>query len=202
MKLYYSPGACSLAPHIALCEAGIACALEKVNLQTKQTETGADYRAVNPKGSVPALALDGGHVLTEAAAILQYLADQAPASGLAPPAGSFERYRLIELLNYVATEIHKGFSPLWNPKATAEWRAAALALLGARFDWLSAHLANRNFLMGETFSVADAYLFTVLSWSGHVGVDLGKWPVLGAFQARVGHRPKVQQALREEGLVA
>lgn len=202
MKLYYAPGACSLAPHIALCETGAAFTLEKVNLQTKRTESGADFRAVNPKGSVPALALDEGHVLTEAAAILQYIADQKPDAALAPRFGTFERYRLMELLNYVATEIHKGFSPLWNPKATPEWRAAALANLSARLDWLSSFLGGRSFLMGETFSVVDAYLFTVLSWSGHVGVDLGKWPVLAAYQARVGHRPKVQQALREEGLVS
>jgi glutathione S-transferase len=201
MKLYYSPGACSLAPHIVLCEIGATFDSEKVDLQNKKTASGGDYLAVNPKGSVPALALDGGHVLTEVAAILQYLADQKPAAGLAPPAGSFERYRLIELLNYVATEIHKGFSPLFNPKATPEWKAAAIATLSTRFAWLSKYLTGRTFLIDDTFSVADAYLFTVLSWSGHVGIDLGKWPVLSAYQARVGHRPKVEQALREEGLI-
>ena len=201
MKLYYSPGACSLAPHIAICEAGLPFAGEKVNLQTKKTESGGDFLQINAKGSVPALALDDGGVLTECAVILQYIADRAPAAKLAPPAGTFERYRLMEWLNYVSTEIHKGFSPLWNPKATPEWKAAAVALLGARLDWLARQLDGKPYLTGESFSVADAYLFTVLSWGAHVGVDLGKWPTLAAYQARVGHRPKVQQALREEGLV-
>ncbi len=202
MKLYYSPGACSLAPHIAICEAGLPFSGEKVDLKTKKTESGGDYLRVNPKGSVPALALDQGGVLTEAAVILQYLADQAPGARLAPPAGTLERYRLMEMLNYVSTEIHKGFSPLWNPKASADWKAAAHANLANRLGWLAQALEGKSYLMGDAFTVADAYLFTVLSWGAHVGVDLGKWPALAAYQARVGHRPKVQQALREEGLVA
>jgi glutathione S-transferase len=201
MKLYYSPGACSLAPHIAICEAGLPFAGEKVNLQTKKTESGGDYLRINAKGSVPALVLDDGAVLTECAVILQYIADRVPAAKLAPPAGTFERYRLMEWLNYVSTEIHKGFSPLWNPKATPDWKAAAVALLGSRLGWLAGQLEGKSYLTGESFSVADAYLFTVLSWAAHVGVDLGQWPALAAYQSRVGHRPKVQQALREEGLV-
>lgn len=202
MKLYYSPGACSLAPHIALCETGTPFTAEKVDLKTKKTASGGDYTAVNAKGSVPAIALENGQVLTEAAAILQYIADGKPETNLAPRAGTFERYRLMELLNYIATEIHKSFSPLWNPKASADWKAAAHANLATRFDWLSSFLGGKSYLLGEGFSVADAYLFTVLSWSGHVGVDLAKWPVLTAYQARVGHRQKVQQALREEGLLS
>ncbi|HVC02598.1 MAG TPA: glutathione transferase GstA [Steroidobacteraceae bacterium] len=201
MKLYYAPGACSLAPHIVLCEMGTAFTAEKVDLRTKKTAAGADYTAVNSKGAVPALALDDGRVLTEGAAVLQYLADQKPEAGLAPRAGSFERYRLIEVLNYVATEVHKGFGPLWNPRASAEWKAAAIANLGLKFDWLSTFLKGKTYLLGETFSVADAYLFTVLSWSGDVGIELGKWPVLAAYQARIAERPKVQQALRAEGLL-
>ena len=201
MKLYYAPGACSLAPHIALCELGAPFSLEKVSLKSKKTQTGADYLAINSKGSVPALALDDGRLLTEAAVILQYIADQKPEAGLIPRAGTFERYRVLEWLNFIASDIHKGFSPLFNPNASADWRAGALALLAARFAWLSRELAAKTYLMGETFCVADAYLFTVLSWSSHVGVDLGQWPVLAAYQARVGHRPKVEEALRAEGLI-
>lgn len=201
MKLYYTPGACSLAPHIALCELGASFSTEKVSLQTKKTETGADYTTINSKGSVPALVLDDGHMLTEAAVILQYIADAKPDAGLIPRPGTFERYRVLEWLNYIASDVHKGFSPLFNPNASADWRAGALALLAARFAWLSGQLAAKSYLMGESFSVADAYLFTVLSWSSHIGIDLGQWPVLAAYQARVGHRPKVQEALRAEGLV-
>ncbi|MDE1923821.1 MAG: glutathione transferase GstA [Gammaproteobacteria bacterium] len=202
MKLYYSPGACSLAPHIALCETGLPFTTEKVDLQSKKTATGADYRQINAKGSVPALALDDGQVLTEVAVVLQYIADRKPDAHLAPAAGSLERYRLMELLNYVATEVHKGFSPLWNPKASADWKAGAHANLAARFDWLSSTLKGKPYLMGAQFSVADAYLFTVLSWSSHVGVELAKWPVLAAYMSEIGHRPKVEQALREEGLIS
>lgn len=200
MKLYYSPGACSLSPHIVLNEAGVAYTAEKVDLKTKKTESGADFTAVNSKGAVPALVLDDGHVLTEGAAIVQYIADQKPASGLAPRAGSMERYRLLEILNYIATEVHKGFSPLFNPKASADWKAAAVAALEAKFTWLSGFLGEKKFLLGDTFSVADAYLFTVLNWTGHVKMDLARWPKLAAYAARVAARPQVQATLKVEGL--
>jgi len=202
MKLYYAPGACSLAPHIVLYEVGASFTTEKVNLKTKKTASGADYTAVNSKGAVPALLLDDGQLLTEVAVVLQYVADQKPDVALAPRAGSFERYRLLEILNYIATEVHKGFGPLFNPKASADWKAAALANISTRFDWLTGQLAGISHLLGERFSVADAYLFTVLGWSGHVGIDLAKWPVLAAYRARVGLRPKVQEALRAEGLLS
>jgi glutathione S-transferase len=201
MKLYYSPGACSLSPHIALMEAGLPFTTEKVDLRSKQTETGADFTKINSKGAVPALLLDDQQVLTEGAAIVQYIADRKPDSGLAPAAGTLERYRLIEILNYLASEVHKGFSPLFNPKASGDWKASAIAALGTKFDWLSGFIGTKPYLLGETFTVADAYLFTVLSWGPKVGVDLSHWPVLVAYQARVGHRPQVQAALKAEGLV-
>jgi glutathione S-transferase len=201
MKLYYSPGACSLSPHIALLEAGLNFSAEKVDLKSKKTESGADFTTVNSKGAVPALVMDDGKLLTEGAVIVQYIADQKPQSGLAPASGTLERYRLMELLNYIASEIHKGYSPLWNPAITADAKAAALAALDKKFTFLTAQLGDKPYLMGDTFTVADAYLFTVLSWSSHVGVDLGKWHALSAYLARVGHRPKVQEALKAEGLI-
>ena len=201
MKLYYSPGTCALAPHIVLLEAGLPFTLEKTDLKSKKTEKGVDYLTINPKGSVPALQLDDGQVLTEGPAIVQYLADQKPESGLAPRAGTFERYRLMEILNYISTEVHKGFAPLFNPGTSAEWKPALIDNLKKKFDWLSGFLHGRNFLIGESFTVADAYLFTVLSWSKHVGLDLGNWPTLAAYVARIGHRPKVQEALKAEGLI-
>jgi glutathione S-transferase len=200
MKLFYSPGACSLSPHIVLLEAGLPFTLEKTDLRTKKTAAGSDYYATNSKGAVPALQLDDGRVLTEGPAIVQYLADQKPESGLAPRAGTFERYQLMEMLNFITSELHKGYSPLFNPKISADWKASALANLGKKFDWLSGFLDNKTFLMGTAFTVADAYLFTVLRWSEHVGVDLAKWPVLTAYRARVGQRPAVQEALKAEGL--
>src|SRR5580692_4581114 len=166
MKLYYSPGACSLSPHIVLLEAGLPYTLVKTDLKTKKTEGGADYLSINSKGAVPALELDDGRVLTEGPAVVQYLADQKPESGLAPRAGTFERYQLMEILNYITSEVHKGFSPLFNPKISADWKASALANLEKKFDWLSAFLKGKNFLMGSTFTVADAYLFTVMNWTG------------------------------------
>lgn len=201
MKLYYAPGACSLSPHIVLLEAGLPFTVEKTNLKSKKTEKGTDYLTINPKGSVPALQLDDGQILTEGPAIVQYLADQKPESGLAPRAGTLERYRLMELLNYISSELHKNFGPFFNPSASADWKKAAIDNLQSRFDWLSRHLGDKAFLMGDKFTVADAYLFTVLSWCGHFGIELGKWPVLAAYVARVGHRPKVQEALKAEGLV-
>jgi glutathione S-transferase len=201
MKLYYSPGACSLSPHIVLFEAGLNFTAEKVDLQSKKTETGVDFTTVNSKGAVPALIMDDGKLLTEGAAIVQYVADQKPQSGLAPANGTLERYRLIELLNYIASEMHKGYSPLFNPDSTPETKAAAITALDKKFTFLTAQLGDKPYLMGDTFTVADAYLFTVLSWSSHVGVDLAKWHTLSAYLARVGHRPKVQEALKAEGLI-
>jgi glutathione S-transferase len=201
MKLYYFSGACALSPHIVLLEAGLPYTLEKIDNASKKTASGSDYLTINSKGSVPALQLDDGRVLTEGPAIVQYLADQKPESGLAPRAGTFERYQLMEILNYITSEVHKGFSPLFNPKISADWKASALAGLDKKFAWLSSFLGSKPFLMGSTFSVADAYLFTVLNWTGPLKIDLGKWPVLAAFQARVAQRPKVQQAMREQGLL-
>jgi glutathione S-transferase len=201
MKLYYSPGACSLSPHIVLLEAGLPYTLEKVDLKTKQTGKGTDYLTINSKGSVPALQLDDGRVLTEGPAIVQYLADQKPDSGLAPHPGAFERYQLMEILNYVSSELHKGFGPLFNPDTSAEAKAAAKTGIGKKFDWLTGFLGTKTYLLGNTFTVADAFLFTVLSWTGHVGIDLNKWPALAAYHSRIAQRPKVQQALKEEGLL-
>jgi glutathione S-transferase len=200
MKLYFSTGACSLSPRIVLMEAGLPFTAEKVDLKSKKTADGADYLGINSKGSVPALGLDDGRVLTEGPAIVQYLADLVPDSGLAPRAGSFERYRLMEMLNYITSEVHKGFSPLFKADTPAEARKIAVDNLAKKLDWLSTQLAGRKFLMGDAFTVADAYLFTVLRWSGLVHVDLTRWPTLTAYVARVGERPKVKEALQAEGL--
>jgi glutathione S-transferase len=201
MKLYYSPAACSLSPHIVLLEAGLPFTTEKTDLVSKKTASGVDFFTINPKGAVPALQLDDGRVLTEGPAIVQYLADLRPDSNLAPRAGTFERYQLMEILNYISSEVHKGFAPLFNPSTSSDSKPAIFDNLGKKFDWLSARLGDKKFLMGDNFTVADAYLFTVLSWSGHVGIELGKWPALAAYVARVGHRPKVQEALKAEGLI-
>jgi glutathione S-transferase len=201
MKLYFSPGACSLASHIALLEAGLAFSLEQVDLRSKQTASGKDFTAINPKGYVPALEMKDGNVLTEGPAILQFVADLAPDRQLAPAHGTLERYRLVEWLNFIATELHKNFSPLFRPTSTEDMKEAARTNLRNRLAWVAARLEGNDFLTGSQFTVADAYLFTVLGWSGKVGVDLSPWPVLGAFVERVGARPAVRQALREEGLV-
>ncbi len=200
MKLYYSPGACSLSPHIVAREAGLTLDLVKTDLKTKKTDAGADFTAVNAKGSVPVLQLDNGQILTEGPAIGQYLADQAPASGLAPAAGTMERYRLQEWLNFITSEIHKSFSPLFNPVASADWKDAAKANLAKRFEYVAKSLEGKSYLMGEQFTIADAYLFTVANWGQWVGVDIGQWPNLKAHHARVAARPKVQETLKAEGL--
>jgi len=201
MKLYYSPGACSLSPHIALAEAGLAYTTEKVDLKTKKTETGADYFAINPAGYVPALVLDNGEALTEGPAIVQYIADLAPAKKLAPPAGSFERVRLQEWLNFISTEVHKSFGALFNPAAPEEWKTLTRGLIGRRLDVVEQKLAGRDYLMGD-FSVADGYLFTVLGWGRLVGVDVKEnRPLVAAYLGRVMARPGVQQAMKEEGLI-
>ena len=201
MKLYYSPGACSLSPHIVAREAGLDIELVKTDLKTKHTADGGDFTAINGKGYVPALQLDNGQVLTEGPAIVQYLADQKPASGLVPAAGTFERYRVQEWLNFITSEIHKSFSPLFNPASSADAKEAAKAYLAKRFGFIDQHLAGKSYLMGDTFTVPDAYLFTVANWGQWVGVDIGQWPHVKAYHARVAARPKVQEALKAEGLV-
>jgi len=201
MLLYYNKGGCSLSPHIALHEAGLPHAVSHVDLHTGRTADGADYWAINPKRSVPALRLDDGAVLTEGAAIVQYIADQAPASGLAPPAGTMERYRVQEWLNYVGTELHRGFTPLFSASIAPDWKAMTLAALAKKFDFVSDRLAGRPYLMGEGFTVADAYLFVILRWRDYVVVDLSPWPVLTDYMARVAARPAVRAAMKMEGLI-
>ncbi|OJT20485.1 glutathione transferase GstA [Archangium sp. Cb G35] len=201
MKLYYSPGACSLSPHIVLREAGLTFDIEKVDLRSKKTESGKDFTTINTKGYVPALQLDDGSVLTEGPAIVQYLADKAPQSKLAPANGTIERYRLQELLNFISTELHKGFSPLFNPTYPEDAKKIVIENLGKRLNHLNTALEKGPFLTGEQFTVADAYLFTVLGWTAFVKIDLGQWPVLQAYHARVAGRPAVQAALKAEGLL-
>lgn len=201
MKLYFSPGACSLAPHIVLREAGYRFDLDKLDRATKHTASGEDYNQINPNGYVPALRLDDGQVLTEGSVILQYLADQKPESGLAPKAGTLERYRLMEWLNFISSEVHKTLGALFNPKITPEWRENQIGLFGRRADHLVRALGNKPYLMGEKFSVADAYLYTVLSWTGFLKVDMSKWPTLKDYMARINARPAVKEAMRAEGLI-
>ena len=200
MKLYYSPGACSLAPHIVLREAGHAFDLIKVDIPNKKTEHGDDYWKINPKGYVPALVLDSGEVLTEVGVVCQYLADQKPGSGLAPPAGTMARYHLMEWLNFVATEVHKQIGALFNPKMTPEMKEVQLGVIERRLNALEKMLDGKDYLMGERFSVADAYLFTVLNWTRAHKIDMAKWPKIQAFMVRVAGRPKVQEAMKAEGL--
>jgi glutathione S-transferase len=201
MKLYFSPGACSLSPHIVARELGIPLQLQKVNTRDKTMEGGGDYWQVNAKGYVPLLELDNGERLTEGPAIVQYLADQKPEAGLAPKAGSFERYRLQEWLNFTTSEIHKQFSPLFRPTTPEDYKPIARENLANRFKWLDKQLAGRDYLMGKQFTVADAYLFTVLRWTVPLKIDLSPWPNVAAYLERVGKRPKVREALQEEGLL-
>lgn len=200
MKLYYSPGACSLSPHIVLREGGFDFSLERVNLRNRQTESGQDFTGINPKGYVPALILDNGELLTEGPAIVQYLADQVPEKGLLPPVGTLERARVQEWLTFIGTEVHKSFSPLFNPAATPEMQDAARAMLARRLPVAAEALTARPYLVGNGFTVADAYLFVALSWAPMVKVDLSAWPSLGEFSARIAARPSVQAALEAEGL--
>ena len=201
MKLYYAPGACSLSPHIALREAGLPFELVKVDLKTKQTETGEDYRRINPNSYVPCLVLDDGRSLTEGPAIVQFIADQAPEKGLAPAAGDFARYQLQQWLNFISTEIHKSYGPLFNPAAGDDAKALARQVLQTRLTTVAEHLNHSPYLLGERFSVADIYLFVTLSWASYVGLDLAPWPALQHFAARIGQRPAVQAALHAEGLL-
>lgn len=200
MKLYYSPGTCSLSPHIVLEEGGFAYETERVDLGSGKTETGADYRTINPNGYVPALLLDDGQVLTEGPAIIQYLADRVPEKRLAPSAGSMERYRLLEWLNFISAELHKSFGALFNQQVPDAWRDIVKAQLARRLDHVSAELGGKIWLMGDDFTVADAYLFTVLGWGKHVGVDIAPWPNLVAYRGRIASRPAVQAVLNAEGL--
>lgn len=202
MKLYYSPGACSLSPHIALHEAGLAFEAIAAPTKTHKLADGTDYYSINPLGYVPLLVLDDGRQLREGPAIVQYIADQAPEKHLAPPPGSFERYKLQEWLTFIGTELHKGFSPLFTPGMPEEVKTAARTRLGARLQWVEGELAKGPYLMGEQFTVADAYLFTVVGWSRLVGVDISAFTRLGEFMARMRARPAVQAALRAEGLLA
>ena len=201
MKLYYAPGACSLSPHIVARELGINVELKKVNNKEKKVEDGADFWQVNGKGYVPVLELDNGQRLTEGPAIVQYLADQKPDSGLAPKAGTFERYQLQEWLNFLTSEVHKQFSPLFKPNTPEDYKPVAKENLAARFDWLDKQLAGKDYLMGKQFTVADAYLFVLLGWTRPTQIDLARWPNLAAFHKRVSARPKVQEALQAEGLL-
>jgi glutathione S-transferase len=201
MKLFYAPGACSLSPHIALLEAGLPFSLSKVDLKDKKLESGEDFNGINGKGYVPVLQLDDGQVLTEGPAIVQYIADQKPATGLAPAAGTVERYRLQEWLNFITSELHKPMGSMFNPAQTPEWKESVKATLSKRLDWLSKQLEGKQYLLGDKFSIADGYLFTVLNWAGMVKFDLGKWPLIQQYAARVGQRPKVVEAMKAEGLL-
>jgi glutathione S-transferase len=201
MKLYYSPGACSLSPHIVAREAGLPLALVRVDTKSKKTAAGDDYLAINGKGYVPLLELDDGTRLTEGPAIVQYLADRVPQKRLAPANGTFERYRLQEWLNFITSELHKQFSPLFDATIADEIKDRQRNKLAGRFDWLAAQLGDRDYLTGTTFTVADAYLFTVLNWTQWTGIDRSRWPVLDRYVARIAARPEVQAALRAEGLL-
>jgi glutathione S-transferase len=200
MKLYFAPGACSQAPHIALNELGLKHDTVRVDLVKHTLPDGSDYRAVNPKGYVPLLELDDGTRLTEVSVLLQYIADQAPGK-LAPAFGTPQRWRLMEWLSFIATEVHKGFGPLWSPQTPPEMRERTIQALGNRFNHLAQALSQQPYLMGNDFTIADAYLFVILNWSKLHKIDLTPWPALTGFQARVAARPAVQATLRAEGLV-
>ncbi len=201
MKLYYSPGACSLSPHIVLRESGLPFQPVLASTKTHKLADGTDYYTINPKGYVPLLELDDGQRLSEGPAIVQYIADQVPGKKLAPAWGTMERYRLIEWLNFITSELHKGFSPLFNPATPEDYKPLARTRLDQRFAWVDQQLEGRDYLMGDTFTVADAYLFTVASWGRYVGVDIAPLKNLSAYMARVAARPAVQEAMRAEGLL-
>jgi len=201
MKLYYSPGACSLSPHIALLEAGLPYDLIKVDLRAKKLENGDDYLKVNPKGQVPALALESGELITEGPVIVQIIADQATSKNLAPAHGSSERYKLLEWLNFITAELHKNFGPMFSPVLADEAKAFFKDRVMAKFKYIDSQMAGRDYLMGSHFTVADGYLFTMLSWADRMKFDLSAMPHLLAYKARVAARPKVQEALTKEGLM-
>ena len=201
MKLYYSPGACSLASHIALCEAGVKFEPVKAALQTHTLADGTDYYQVTAKGQVPLLELDDGARLSEGPVILQYVADHAPGTGLAPAAGTMERYRVMEWLNFITSELHKGFSPLFNPNMPQEAREIFAARLKDKFAYVDRQLEGKDYLMGKQFCVADGYLFTMLLWADGRGVDVSGFANVEAFRARMKARPAVQDAMKAEGLI-
>lgn len=201
MKLYYSRGACSLAPHIALYETGLTFSVARTDTKTKLMEDGTDFRTINPNGYVPVLELDDGERLTEAGVILQYIADQKPASGLAPAAGTLPRYRVMEWLTFISSELHKGFSPLFKSTTPEDYKPSVKAQLAQRLGYVDGKLAGKQYLAGEQFTVADIYLFVVLNWARAVSVDLSPFQNLQQFQERVAKRPAVQSALKAEGLV-
>jgi len=201
MKLYYAPGACSLSAHIVAREAGLPIQLQKVNTKDKSMEGGGDFWKVNPRGYVPVLELDNGERLTEGPAIVQYLADQKPDANLAPKNGPLERYRLQEWLNFLTSEVHKQFTPLFKPNTPDEYKKIAKENLANRFKWLDQQLAGKDYLTGKSFSVADAYSFVLLGWTKPTQIDLAQWPNLQAFHKRVAARPKVKEAMQAEGLI-
>ena len=201
MKLYYSPGACSLSPHIALLEAGLPYDLVKVDLKAKKLENGDDYLKVNPKGQVPALALDSGELVTEGPVIVQMIADKVAAKNLAPARDSAERYKLLEWLNFITSEVHKNFGPLFSPVLADDAKAFFKDRVMAKFKYIDSQLPGRDYLMGKQFTVADGYLFTMLAWADRMKFDLSSMPNLLAYKDRVSARPKVQEALTKEGLM-
>jgi glutathione S-transferase len=201
MKLFYAPAACSLSPHIALREAGARFTLEKVDLQTKRTQANADFLGVNPHGYVPALQLESGQVLTEGTAIVQYIADVFPSSQLAPAAGSPGHYKLLEWLGFISSELQRNLGSMFNPALTPELKESVRLQLAKRLNWLATQLEGKTYLVGDRFTVADGYLFTILNWSNFVGLDLSPWKTIQQYMARVGSRPSVVAALKEEGLI-
>ena len=201
MKLYYAPGACSLSPHIVLRETGATFEMDKVDLGEKKTSDGGDFTKISPLGYVPALELDNGDVLTEGAAIVQYLADQAPAAKLMPEVGTMERYRAQEWLTFIASELHKGFSPLFNPALPDDMKSGVITRLESRFDHVENQLEGKQYLTGDAFSAVDAYGFTILNWANFKDIDLSRWPNISAYMARVSSRPNVNEALKAEGLL-
>lgn len=201
MKLYYSPGACSLSPHIVLEESGLPYEAVLASTKSHTLEDGTDFYTINPLGYVPFLVLDNGETLREGPVIVQYLADQAPAKQLIPAAGSMARYRVLEWLNFIATELHKNFGPLFTRSTPEDYKPAVRAQLRKRFEWVEKELAGKDYLLGQLFTVADAYLFTVSNWAQHVGLELGDLAHLQAYRQRVGARPAVQAAMRAEGLL-
>ena len=201
MKLYYSRGACSQVPHIILHEAGLPHDSAKVDLRAKKLEDGSDYLKINPKGAVPALELDDGQVLTENAVILQYIADQAGAFELLPQPGDMQRYRVLEWVNFVATELHKSFGPLFNPAAGEESKQLARDLIGKKLDYVDQQIGDKDYLLGDQFTLPDAYLFVMLGWTAGQSIDLSRWPKLAAFRERISKRESVREVLAFEGLL-
>jgi glutathione S-transferase len=201
MKLYYAPGACSLSPHIVLREAGYNFDLEQVDNKAKTTKSGRDYWGINSKGQVPVLELDNGERITEVPVIVQYLADQKPACGLAPANGTMARVRLQEWLNFTTSELHKTYGLFFRPTTPDNFKVISKEHVGKRLDWVETQLAGKQYATGDNFTIADAYLFTVLRWSPYANINLDKWPNIQAYMGRVGARPKVQEALKAEGLI-